>query len=77
MHHEYLEQQLRDLITLDETESPVLSVFLDLRSADGRRTLRERAAESRRVLPIDQRAEFDEAWRAVNDLRAALPRLLR
>ena len=65
MQHEHLEQHLRNLIALDETESPVLSVFLDLRSRDGLRTLRERAAESRRVLTMDERAEFDEAWRAV------------
>jgi hypothetical protein len=67
MHHEDLERHLRDLITLEETASPVLSVFADLHGPDTRRDLRRRAAAAQRVAHPGQRDTFDEAWSAVEE----------
>lgn len=56
-----LQNQLRTLIELEETESPVVSYFLDCEDPDGPRILREQIGAARKALDRDQRAAFEDA----------------
>ncbi|NNE18247.1 MAG: hypothetical protein HKN10_07200 [Myxococcales bacterium] len=54
-----LQNQLRTLIELDETESPIVSYFLDLEDPDGSRIVREQILAARKAVTPDQRAALD------------------
>ncbi len=54
-----LENQLRTLIELDETESPVVSYFLDCEDPDGPRIIHEQVTAARKALDPEQRPAFD------------------
>jgi hypothetical protein len=62
-----LQNQLRTLIELDETESPVVSYFLDCEDPDGSRILREQIGSARKALDRDQRPAFDRAVDRIED----------
>jgi protein required for attachment to host cells len=62
-----LENQLRTLIELDETESPVVSYFLDCEDPDGSLIVREQVMAARKALDVDQRAAFDRAIDRIED----------
>jgi hypothetical protein len=62
-----LQNQLRTLIELEETESPVVSYFLDCEDPDGYRILSEQATAARKALDRDQRRAFDRALDRIED----------
>ena len=67
MRHQQFEQHLKDLITLEETEAPVLSAFVDFRVPGARKRLRRLATEAQRVVHPSQRTAFEHAWSAIED----------
>jgi peptide subunit release factor 1 (eRF1) len=62
-----LQNQLRTLIELEETGSPVVSYFLDCQDPDGPRTLRGQILAARRALDKDHRPAFDRSIDRVED----------
>jgi protein required for attachment to host cells len=62
-----LQNQLRTLIELEETESPVVSYFLDSKDPDGASVLREQVLAARKALDPDQRPAFDRALDRIED----------
>ena len=62
-----LQNQLRTLIELEETESPVVSYFLDCEDPDAARILREQSLAVRKALDPDQRKAFDRAMDRIED----------
>jgi protein required for attachment to host cells len=62
-----LQNQLRTLIELEETESPVVSYFLDCEDPDGSRVVREQVLAARKALGADQRSAFDRAVDRIED----------
>lgn len=62
-----LQNQLRTLIELAETDSPVVSYFLDRRDPDGPRILQGQIQAARKALDPEQRASFDRALDRIED----------
>lgn len=62
-----LQNQLRTLIELEETDSPVVSYFLDCEDPDGTQIVREQILAARKALDPDQRAAFDRAVDRIED----------
>lgn len=62
-----LQNHLRTLIELDETESPVVSYFLDRDDPDGTKTLRDQTSRARKALDRPQRQAFDLALDRIED----------
>ena len=54
-----LQNHLRTLIELDETECPVVSYFLDREDPDGPQIIREQTLAARKALDSEQRVAFD------------------
>jgi len=62
-----LQNQLRTLIELEETESPVVSYFLDCEDPDGPTILKEQIAAARKALDLRMRPAFDRAVDRIED----------
>jgi protein required for attachment to host cells len=62
-----LQNHLRTLIELEETESPVVSYFLDREDPDGPSFLLERVTAARKALDPSQRPDFDRAIDRIED----------
>ena len=63
-----LQAHIRTLVSLDETEAPVLSCYLNLDTgnADFRQALGERVSVLRRAFPPSERASFEDALARVD-----------
>jgi protein required for attachment to host cells len=62
-----LQNHLRTLIELEETESPIVSYFLDRQDPDGSRMLQDRITAARKALDQSQRPAFDRAVDRIED----------
>ena len=62
-----LQNLLRTLIELEETESPIVSYFLDREDPDGSRILQEQTTAARKALEQTQRPAFDRALNRIED----------
>jgi len=60
-----LERHMEALISLDESDTPVVSVFLDRERPDGRRILAERIARARRAAAPADREDIDRAFATI------------
>ena len=56
-----LQNLIRTLIELEETENPTVSYFLDRQDSDGPRILREQVDAARKALDRQQRPAFERA----------------
>ena len=67
MEHQKLNAHVRRLITLEETESPVVSCYVNLELGErgSRSILRERAQALRKALQEDDRRAFEDAFSRV------------
>ena len=65
-----LQNQIRTLVELDETESPVVSCFYDREDSDASRILAEQVLAARKALDIAQRPAFQ---RAMERIQSVLP----
>lgn len=54
-----LQNQIRTLIELDETDSPIVSYFLDCEDPDAPQVLRERAIAARKAVDRSQREDLE------------------
>jgi hypothetical protein len=62
-----LENQVRMLIELEETESPVVSCFFDSKDPDAPRKLHEQITTARKAIDVEQRPAFHRAVRRIQD----------